>query len=305
MPRSKHPNILIIANQKEIDLLAEALSSDFSLITSHHPKEALELLKIHRFQAIIASFALPQMSGMMFFQNLLTRKKFAKIPLILILDHENHHMVELAFKEGLTHFIHLYSHCFAVKTTVQSAIHHNHLYQQLRRKANKLQKKAERDPLTKFYNRYMLYVQGKREVNKAQRGNLPLSVLMIDIDGFKFINDTLGHLVGDEVLMEFSDLLASTLRSIDVTARFGGEEFVVLLPQTDSDQALVVAEKIRAAVEGYQFCTSVGVATLTVSIGVATLSKTSKKLEHLLENIDEALYKAKGTGRNRVVLFEI
>ncbi len=157
------------------------------------------------------------------------------------------------------------------------------------------------DALTGCHNRRALMDKLGQELDRARRYGLAISVLMIDLDRFKTVNDTFGHLVGDRVLQQLGDLLRRQVRSVDVVARYGGEEFVVLLPETDKQGAVVFAERIRIAVEQHNFSDSGGEIWATVSIGVAgTPNDGISSAEELLGHADNTLYEAKAGGRNRV-----
>jgi len=128
-----------------------------------------------------------------------------------------------------------------------------------------------------------------------------VTILMIDLDRFKAVNDTLGHLVGDAVLRQLGELLRREVRSVDLVARYGGEEFVVLLPNTATDGGLSFAERLRVRVEQHDFTSGLAPLALTVSIGVATFpAAPSQTVDELLAAADQALYRAKHDGRNLV-----
>lgn len=162
------------------------------------------------------------------------------------------------------------------------------------------------DPLTGVNNRRFFDQRLNEETARTQRTGSALSCLFIDIDHFKRINDTHGHQAGDEVLQEVARRIREQLRTIDVVARFGGEEFAVLLAHTANDRALEVAERIRGSIETKRFPLP-GTETVTVSVGVATLKPEVMPADipdcggRLIEAADGALYQAKNTGRNRVV----
>ena len=168
--------------------------------------------------------------------------------------------------------------------------------EELLSKATKLEEKASFDFLTKLYNRRKFNSFLEYEISKANRyKEQHLSLLLVDIDYFKNVNDTYGHLVGDNVLQEISKILTICSRDSDIVARWGGEEFVLMLPQTNVEQAFFVAEKLRATVEKHKFD---DVKHVTCSIGVSQFHKGEDK-ETLFKRVDEALYKAKNSGRNR------
>ena len=139
----------------------------------------------------------------------------------------------------------------------------------------------------------------EREVERAKRYKKPLSILLLDIDDFKRINDTQGHLVGDKVLKELVEEIRKNVRRVDMLGRYGGEEFVVVLPETGLREAKKVAEKIRKRVERKNFTHSLKV---TISIGVAELDLLKDTVDFLLSKADNAMYVAKRKGKNNVCL---
>lgn len=153
------------------------------------------------------------------------------------------------------------------------------------------------DPLTGAFNRNRFNQACTHEIDMARRYGPPLSLVIIDIDHFKSINDTHGHLAGDSVLKEISTIIKQNIRSTDIFARWGGEEFMLLLPQTSQGNACTVAEKLRGLIEKYQF-TQVG--HITASFGISQFSNGNTQ-ESLIQRCDDALYEAKHLGRNRVI----
>jgi diguanylate cyclase (GGDEF)-like protein len=160
------------------------------------------------------------------------------------------------------------------------------------------QARAATDVLTGLPNRRALDDTIKRMVAQASRAQLPLSALMLDLDRFKAANDELGHAKGDEILAAFGALLGASLRESDFAARYGGEEFMVLLPATGTAGALVIAEKLRAAVADLHI-PNIDRA-ITTSVGVAVLPDHAIEAEGLTRAADRALYLAKTNGRNRI-----
>jgi diguanylate cyclase (GGDEF)-like protein len=168
---------------------------------------------------------------------------------------------------------------------------------------DKLQKLSIYDHLTKIYNRRYFSLRYSEEFGRATRLGLTLSFLMIDIDYFKKINDTYGHLVGDVVLRAVAKTARKSLREMDFIARFGGEEFAVILPETDKAGAIMVADRISARVSREKIRAFDEVINVTLSIGVATYPQNTLYPDVLVEAADKALYKAKTSGRNRVSWF--
>ncbi len=154
------------------------------------------------------------------------------------------------------------------------------------------------DGLTGIFNRRYFETRIAEEIERASRYDNELSIIMIDIDGFKKLNDEFGHLLGDEALRQVSTIFSQNLRKVDIACRYGGEEFVILAPQTSGEHALAVAEKLRKVVEGWPFP---GVPrAVTISAGVASYPAHGKTRDELVKAADVALYTAKQAGRNRV-----
>lgn len=160
------------------------------------------------------------------------------------------------------------------------------------------------DPLTQVYNRRGFFETAQSEINQTQIHQHDLSALMIDIDHFKKINDQYGHFVGDQVLRSMAEVIKQTLRQSDLLARYGGEEFFAMLPGTSTSTACTIAERLRESVEKMTVSTTDGVVSVTVSIGVCHISDANNSLDALLSKADEAMYWAKSTGRNQVVLWD-
>lgn len=170
----------------------------------------------------------------------------------------------------------------------------------LARARDEMQRMAQTDFLTGLANRRAFIEAAELELARAKRYGTPLSLLMLDIDFFKKINDVRGHEAGDAAIKRLAACALGVLREIDVMGRWGGEEFVILLPETDAPSAAEVAERLRAAVEESESPGADGSARLTVSIGYAAWTGSEKDVDALVRNADAALYRAKNSGRNRV-----
>jgi len=169
----------------------------------------------------------------------------------------------------------------------------------------KLASLAMIDELTKLPNRRAFFMRGAEEISRSKRYQSPLTLLMLDIDRFKNINDTYGHAIGDMALQCFAKTLREHVREVDVPARLGGEEFGILLPNTKLEEALVIAERVRHAIEMLRCEKEDDICvTMTASIGAAEFVDKTKSLDDLFSNADTAMYKAKNKGRNRVEVFE-
>ena len=173
---------------------------------------------------------------------------------------------------------------------------------------SQLRELAQTDPLTGIMNRRHFFELANDEIARAFRYKHEVSVLMIDCDRFKSINDKLGHHVGDQALIELSGICLKKIRETDILGRYGGEEFIILSPETDIKDAILLAERLRKAIEEMKLYADDLVVPITVSIGVASISGESlaseKALYTVIEKADHALYKAKTSGRNRTHFFE-
>lgn len=176
-----------------------------------------------------------------------------------------------------------------------------------KRLERELEYQAHTDVLTGLHNRRHFFELAEQELTRSRRYGKQLSLLMLDVDQFKLLNDTYGHHVGDTVLQKLSEICTRTLREIDIAGRIGGEEFAILLPETMADHALEVAERLRLAIAGATVQREQGDCPVqfTVSIGITSLVATDSQIDELLRRADAALYVAKQAGRNRVSAEEV
>jgi len=169
-----------------------------------------------------------------------------------------------------------------------------------------LEQLAMTDYLTSLYNRRYFMQRGAEEFKRARRNKQPLALLILDIDEFKKVNDTCGHEAGDIALQQVAAALKSSLREIDILGRMGGEEFAVLLPNTLSHAAVLLAERVQQimASTSFEVPGASSTITITISIGVAAATNEMSDIDDMLRNADAAMYRAKYYGGNRVVQYE-
>jgi len=178
------------------------------------------------------------------------------------------------------------------------------LNEELKKKNHQLYNMAITDKLTNIYNRAYIMDILSKEFTRSERHKLELSCIIIDIDHFKGFNDTYGHLIGDFTLKKTAELIKNNLRNEDVLGRYGGEEFLIVLPSTNIDGAEIIAEKIRSIVDNTEYHINDLSFKVTISLGVSNSMIDNPQTEDiLLKNADVALYKAKNSGRNRIVLY--
>jgi diguanylate cyclase (GGDEF)-like protein len=162
-----------------------------------------------------------------------------------------------------------------------------------------LKTRAETDPLTGIDNRGKIMETAAREFNAAKRYDYPCSLLVLDVDHFKQVNDTYGHAAGDAVLVGLAELCVEQLRNVDFFGRMGGEEFLIIMPHATCDQALVVADRLLEAIRNTPFTVGEDSITVTASIGAADMTHATASLDKLIQTADTALYRAKQLGRDR------
>ena len=199
-------------------------------------------------------------------------------------------LVELFSRSAITWSVELLQLARTMANEAAMALENARLYEEAR-------KLADRDPLTGFYNHRFLHERLGEEVVRTQRARRPLSVLMLDLDDFKLVNDTFGHLFGDRVLTWTAELIRSTLRASDIPARYGGDEFAIILPETDADEARMAADRILGAVREHAFQGEQrGPVPIGASIGIATYPAAGRTATDLIAAADEALYRVKRDG---------
>jgi diguanylate cyclase (GGDEF)-like protein len=172
----------------------------------------------------------------------------------------------------------------------------------LRAQAEELREKANRDSQTGLYNKGFILEQLDYHIELAKRSDDAMALLMIDIDHFKNVNDTHGHLGGDEVLRELTAIFRERMRAVNIAGRYGGEEFVIIAPMSNFESARHMAERLRKTVEEHVFRWRVREIRITISIGVSIWNKHVRSGKEMIQIADDAMYEAKKDGRNRVVM---
>lgn len=267
-------------------------------------EEALKRLRENFCPIVITDLNMPGMGGLALCRELRARR-WPGYTYIVMLTGDQEHGAIAALEAGADDCLRKDAPPAELKARLRVAERIVTLEHRLRRTLEARARQAATDALTGLPNRRSFDRQFNAEFKRARRFNEGLSVLLIDVDRFKQINDEDGHLVGDDVLRNLAGTLRANLpRQYDILARFGGEEFAAVLPHTDREEALHVAERLRVAVESTSIQTSAGERFITISIGIGNLgpraSAEAMTTHDLLDEADRCLYESKRQGRNRV-----
>ena len=303
MSHSTKKKILIVDDSKiNIDILIELLDDKYELLVSLSGRRALEILNSEDVDLILLDILMPDMSGYDVCKVLKTQEKTKSTPVIFITANSDEESIDLAYESGGIDYVTKPFKALELLARIKTQLNMQDLFNDLEESHNQLKLLASQDHMTKLYNRRYFSEISTTILELAIRHQKPLSLMMIDIDKFKKINDTYGHHIGDIVIISLANTLKELSRKSDVVCRFGGEEFLILLPETDIVGADSIAEKIRKSVEE----TLVDIEEeqrlkYTISTGISEVKiKEETNLEETIQRADEALYKAKEGGRNRV-----
>lgn len=301
------PRLLLVEDSEtSAALIARHLADRYQVRHARNGEEAWKMLLTDRkIELVITDIQMPRMNG----QQLLKKIRASDVPelkglpVIVMTTADDNLDRNLAFENGANDFIG--KPVDTVELQARIGVHQKlaRTIRELETHRGLLQEQATTDPLTRLKNRRAFFDIGVGHLALTRRHGTDLSVVMLDIDHFKRINDNYGHHVGDESLIGVAETLRGTTRTEDVTARFGGEEFAILLPDTDRLGAAVLAERIRIAIEKRIISAAGHTLSLTVSAGIASYGVDGREnLEHLISVADKRLYLAKQHGRNRVVV---
>jgi diguanylate cyclase (GGDEF)-like protein len=272
-------------------------NAGFASQTASTAEEALELIKINKFTVVITDIRLPGMGGLELTKVI---KNDNDVDVIVVTGYSDDYSYEEAINIGASDFVIKPVRLEELLLRLRRVLKERQLGTERTRMMEKLQKLAITDGLTKLYNSRSFYTQLELEVDRFNRYKHPLSLLLLDIDNFKDYNDSYGHLEGDKVLVRFSQIIKSCLRANDSAYRYGGEEFTVILPETNGEEAKTVAQRIRSSLEAEKYTPEQGkVARITISIGV-TQCYPKEELSTFIRRADKAMYLSKQNGRNRV-----
>lgn len=263
--------------------------------------EAFKVLLATRIDLVLCDLEMPRIDGIKLLGMITGREELRGIPVIMLTGREDRDLKIRLLGQGASDYVTKPFDPGELVARVKVHLKIKSLQDELRESNEQLKQLSITDPLTGLHNRrYMMESLGK-ELQRAERKGTHLSLIMLDIDHFKKVNDQYGHQSGDAVLQVLAKLAAIGMRSYDCVARYGGEEFVLVLPETTHDDALSIAERIRERIQAHSFAGQIRSLKTTVSIGVATYpAPFISSIDDLIREGDEALYRAKAAGRNRV-----
>ncbi len=266
--------------------------------TADSAEEALELLAQNSVDVVITDIMLPGMDGLELTDRI---KKRFEIDVIVMTGYSGDYSYEEAISKGASDFVFKPVRFEELLLRLRRVLKERRLTQERIQMLEKLKRLSITDGLTKLYNSRYFYNQLKIEIDRTERYQRPLSLLLLDIDKFKEYNDSYGHLEGDQVLIRLGQVIKSCLRKMDTAYRYGGEEFTVILPETGGDEAATVAERIRAAVETEFFNPRKNGDTVNISISIGvTEYNLQEEIAVFVQRADKAMYQSKQAGRNRV-----
>ena len=297
-------NIMVIDDDiVQLKRIKEQLEKDYKVEAVAKPEGATSIAVNGDFDLIIVSTQLTDVDGLRLASHFKGQEETRNVPVLMLVDEEDTRAMTKGLELGVNDYIIMPVDYNEMEARVKTQIRRKKYQDALKSNYQKTISRAITDALTGLYNRHYLNTHLDNTVRQALNNNKSLSLMIMDMDHFKQVNDTYGHDVGDQVLQQLSEIIINTVRSADLAARFGGEEFVILMPETDVKQANDVAERIRKIVEKKDMKVSheIGFIKKTISIGVAYLDEMGDTGEALLKRADEALYKAKHEGRNKVV----
>ncbi len=301
------PLILLVEDSMtSMELISRDLREHYSLLHAHDGEEAWQLLlRASNVDLVVTDVQMPRVSG----QELLTRirqsdnPKIRSLPVIVMTTANDNAEKHLAFLNGANDFLNKPVDPLELQARIR--VHHRltHTIRELEESKKALAELATTDALTQLKNRRLFYAQAEQNLADCRRNERDMSVLVLDIDHFKKVNDTYGHHTGDEVLIRVAKLLSRMVRAVDTVARFGGEEFAVLMPETNKLGAAVLGERIRSVIEKEHIVVDGQTIAVTASLGIATLAAEQvESIDQLLSIADRRLYLAKNGGRNRICI---
>jgi len=283
--------------------ILKALSPTYDVDLITNPDEALFLIADAEYDSAIISLDLQGVDSLRLCSHLRSLEQTRALPIIVLANPDQDTTVRRALEIGVNDYISRPADELELQARLRTQLSRKRYHDCLRHSVQQTVEMAVKDPLTDLHNRRYFNSHFESLFETAVASKKPLSVLMCDIDHFKAVNDTHGHDIGDAVIIDCAKRIKKSIRNIDLACRFGGEEFVVLMPDTDMSLAQIVAERIRTDMAAHPVICNNGSLQVpfTISVGVASLDEKYDTPEKLMKRADVGLYNAKRDGRNRVV----
>ncbi len=300
----ENANILVVEDKSlHAQKIADALGQTHCVQVEENADEAMFKLKNGFFDLAVISLSLQQRDALRLCSHIRSLEETRHLPILVLVEEGERDRLVRGLEMGVNDYVMRPIDANEMTARANTQIKRKRYQDRLRDEFHTSLEAAVKDQLTGLYNRRYLASHLGKLLQKASEENSQVSCLIIDMDFFKAVNDEHGHDVGDEVLREFGQRLASNVREMDMACRYGGEEFVLILPDTDISFAYMIAERLRQEVADQPFVVSTGALnlSLTISIGVTASRADSDTSDSFLKRADEALYSAKRDGRNRVV----
>jgi two-component system, cell cycle response regulator len=296
--------VLLVDDRKSsYQRLAEMIAGEQTIDVEPDPNKALFHGAEGRYDLLIISLGLENFDGLRLCSQFRSLERTRSVPILAIAEPDENARLARGLEIGVNDYLTRPVDKNEMLARVRTQIRRRRYTERLRDNVQMSIEMAITDALTGLHNRRYMESHLATLIEQAILREKPLTVLVLDIDYFKSVNDTYGHQAGDEVLREFAQRLKKSIRGIDLACRYGGEEFVVVMPETDMAVATMVAERLRRRIASEPFAIEEGAGSveITISVGLAARSSAADSAASVLKRADQALYRAKRDGRNRVV----
>jgi two-component system cell cycle response regulator len=295
--------LLVDDRQSSYERLASLLAAEHTVDVEPNPTEALFHAAEGNYDLLIVSLDLNNFDGLRLCSQARSLERTRHVPILAIADPENSTRLLRGLEIGVNDYLLRPIDKTELLARARTQIRRRRYTDHLRDNVQNSIEMAITDALTGLHNRRYMESHLATLAEQASTRGKPLALMILDIDYFKSINDNYGHDAGDDVLREFAVRVRKSIRGIDLACRYGGEEFVIVMPETDLHVAGMVAERLRRSIAGEPFAVHKGTKRIevTISIGLTTLEQKGEAVADVLKRADTALYRAKHDGRNRVV----
>lgn len=291
--------ILVVEDDRAVSgAMCEFLTrSGFLVVAALSAEEADAILKNEEINIVITDINLPGQDGIQFTKNIKTNYN---LDVLVTTGYSSEYSYEDVVKNGASDLLFKPIRFEELSLRINRVLRERKLKDEREQMLQDLKMLSIRDPLTELYNSRHFYDQLEKEIKRTERYFHSLSLIFIDIDKFKRLNDTYGHMVGDKILLLIAEKIKDSLRTEDAAYRFAGDEFTIILPETSSKEALVVADRIRSRIQNEKLVIKgKKIAGITVSLGIAEYQR-NEEIEQFVHRADLAMYKSKGRGGNKV-----